>query len=134
MIFCNFIDRSRKIHASITADCRGCSRRHPEIGSPKQNIRSRAVNRSKSALAVLLLTIVAAAPAVAEQASVTPSPAASEFCAGCFAYLEFPPSLEPESYAARGQALDTSTSLPAADEGNGRPREQTAGLVAASKQ
>lgn len=92
------------------------------------------MNRSKSALAVLLLTIVAAAPAVAEQASVTPSPVASEFCAGCFAYLEFPPSLEPESYATRGQALDTSTSLPAADEGKGRLREQTAGLVAASKQ
>jgi hypothetical protein len=80
------------------------------------------------------LTIVAAAPAVAEQPSFTPQPPSNEFCSGCFAYLEFPPSLEPESYATRGQALDTSTSLPAADEGNGRLGEQTAGLVAASKQ
>jgi hypothetical protein len=133
-IFCNFLDRSRKIHTSITADCRGCSRRHPEIGSPKQEIRSRAVNRPKSALAVLLLTIVAAAPAVADQASFTPQPPSDEFCSGCFAYLEFSPSLEPESNAIGDQALDTSTSVPAADEGNGRLKEQAAGVVAASKQ
>jgi hypothetical protein len=80
------------------------------------------------------LTIVAAVPAVAEPAAVTPGPAASEFCAGCFAYLEFPPSLEPESNAIGDQALDTSTSMSAADEGNGRLKEQAAGVVAASKQ
>ncbi|HEY7552827.1 MAG TPA: DUF3306 domain-containing protein [Hyphomicrobiaceae bacterium] len=47
-------------------------------GSSKRKIRSRAVNRPKSALAALLLTIVAAAPAVAEQASFTPAAAVAE--------------------------------------------------------
>ena len=92
------------------------------------------MNRSKSALAVLLLTSVAAAPAGAEQASVVPSSADSQFCAGCFAYLEFPPSLQSQWYATRGQAPDQSATPPAAHEGSGHLRAQTAGLVADSKQ
>ena len=92
------------------------------------------MNRPKSALAAFLLTIAAALPAAAQQPHSTPRALPNETCAGCFAYLEFSPSLEPESYAMRGQATETSRSLPAADEPSGRPREQTAGLVAASKQ
>jgi hypothetical protein len=56
--------------------------------------RNPAVNRSKAAFAALLLTIVAAVPAAAQQAPRVPQPATSEFCTGCFAYLEFPPLLE----------------------------------------
>jgi hypothetical protein len=92
------------------------------------------VNRSKSTLAVLLLTIVAAAPAVAEQPSFTPQPPSNEFCSGCFAYLEFPPSLEPESYAMRGGSADPPASLPAAAEANNRLGKQTDGVLVTSKQ
>jgi hypothetical protein len=49
------------------------------------------VNRPESAFAALLLTIVAAVPAAAQQAPRVPPPATSEFCTACFAYLEFPP-------------------------------------------
>ena len=48
------------------------------------------MNRPETALAALLLTIVAAVPAAAQQVSLPPQPM-SEFCSGCFAYLEFPP-------------------------------------------
>jgi hypothetical protein len=83
------------------------------------------VNRPESALVALLFSVVIVAPAAAQQARPTPPPAVSdEFCSRCFAYLEFPPSLEPESYATRGEALETSTSLPAAEEPSGRLREQ----------
>jgi hypothetical protein len=91
------------------------------------------VNRPKSAFVALLLTIVAAVPAGAEQAPATAQPVADEFCSGCFAYLEFSPALEPESYAMRGQANETPTSLPAAAEANKRLEEQTAGLLVSSK-
>ena len=92
------------------------------------------MNRSETALAALLFSVVIVAPAAAQQAPLTPQPAVSEFCSGCFAYLEFAPSLEPELYAMRGQATETSTALPAAGETDGRLREQTAGLVGTSKQ
>lgn len=57
---------------------------------------------------------------------------ANETCAGCFAYLEFAPSLEPELYAMRGQATDTSSSLPPASEPSGPFKEQA--LLGTSKQ
>ena len=65
------------------------------------------MNRPKSALAALLLSVVIVAPAAAQQAPLMPQPAVSEFCSGCFAYLEFSPSLEPESDAMRGQETET---------------------------
>lgn len=86
----------------------------------------------KSALAAILLAIATASPCAAQQAgptSETDNPI--ERCVGCFAYLEFSASLEPESYAMRGQATEYSPSLPAAEEPNGR---QTADLIAPSKQ
>ena len=92
------------------------------------------MNQYKSGLVALLLTATVAMPCAAQQAPSTPQAVASEICAACFAYLEFSPSLEPKSYATRGQALETSTPLPAADEPSGHLRERTAGLVAASKQ
>ena len=49
------------------------------------------MNRPETALAALLLSVVIVAPAAAQQASLTPQHAVSEFCSGCFAYLEFPP-------------------------------------------
>jgi hypothetical protein len=92
------------------------------------------VNHYQSALVTLLLTATAAMPCAAQQAPSTPQVAATEICAACSAYLVFSPSLEPESYAIRGQATETSTSLPAEDEPSGRTREQPGGLAAASKQ
>jgi len=49
------------------------------------------VKRPESALAALLLTLLAAAPAAAQQLAHTHQQAVSGFCSGCFAYLEFPP-------------------------------------------
>ena len=71
------------------------------------------MNRPETALTALLFSVVIVSPAVAQQAPLTLQPAMSEFCSGCLAYLEFAP-LEPESYAMRGQATETSISLPAA--------------------
>jgi hypothetical protein len=89
------------------------------------------VTQLKAALAALLVTILAVVPATAQQAPSTPLP--NQDCAGCFAYLEFSPSLEPESYAMRGQAIEPPTSLSAADEPSDRLREHAADLLAASK-
>ena len=66
------------------------------------------MNRLESALAALLLSFVIVAPAAAQQ--LTPQSAVSEFCSGCFAYLEFPPLPEdgaPSSLASAQQ--DTSS-------------------------
>jgi hypothetical protein len=105
------------------------------MGSPKhENQEPRAVNRPKSALSTLLLTIAAASPTAAQQAPSTPQTLPNEPCAGCFAYLEFSPSLEPQSYAMRGQSTETFTLLPPAEEPSERLGERTAGLRAASKQ
>lgn len=87
----------------------------------------------RSALVAFLVAATAAMPCAAQQAPSTPRILADETCAGCFAYLEFPPSLEPESYAMRGWATETSASLPAANEPSGRSGEQTAGLLVTSK-
>jgi hypothetical protein len=61
----------------------------------------------ESALVALLLTTAAAIPCAAQQAPSTPQALPNDICAGCFAYLEFPPSLEPESYAMRGESTET---------------------------
>ena len=72
------------------------------------------MNRPKSALAALLFSVVIVAPAAAQQARAQPQPAASEFCSGCFAYLDSAP-LEPESYAhARPGDRDLRCCLPQA--------------------
>ena len=92
-----------------------------------------AVNQYQAALVTLLLTATAAMPCAAQQAHSTPQVVPSEICAACFAYLVFSPSLEPESYATRGEATETPRSLPAEDEPSGRSREQPGGLAAASK-
>jgi hypothetical protein len=89
------------------------------------------VTRPNTALAVLLLTATIAMPCAAQQAPSAPLP--DQICAGCFAYLEFSPSLEPESYAMRGQAIEPATSLSAADEPSDRLREHAAGVLATSK-
>ena len=88
----------------------------------------------QSTLVTLLLTATAAMPCAAQQAPSTPHVLPSEICAACFAYLVFPPPLEPESYATRGEATETATSLPADDEPTGRPRQQSGGLAAGSQQ
>ena len=92
------------------------------------------MNKSQSALVTLLLIAAAAMPCAAQQAPSAPQVVPSEICAPCFAYLVFSPSLEPESYATRGEATETPPSLPAEDEPSGRPREQPGGLAAAAKQ
>lgn len=71
------------------------------------------MNRPESALAALLLTIVAAVPAAAQQVSVPPQPM-TEFCSGCFAYLEFPPLPEdgaPSSAASTRQDASAATTV-----------------------
>ncbi len=55
------------------------------------------MNRPKSALAALVLSVVIVAPTAAQQVPLTPQPPMSEFCSGCFAYLEFPPLAEAEA-------------------------------------
>jgi hypothetical protein len=62
------------------------------------------VNRYQSALAALLLTAAMAVPCAAQQAPSPSQVLPHENCAECFAYLEFPPPLEPESYAMRSEA------------------------------
>ena len=84
------------------------------------------MNRPESALAALLLSVVIVAPAAAQQAPLMPQPAVSEFCSGCFAYLEFSASLEPESYAMRGQETETPKSFPA----EGEPSDRLSGFYA----
>ena len=42
------------------------------------------MNRPETALAALLFSVVIVAPAAAQQAPLTPQPAVSEFCSGCF--------------------------------------------------
>jgi hypothetical protein len=64
------------------------------------------VNRPETAFAAFLLTIAAAMPAVAQQAPLVPQPAASEFCTGCFAYLEFPPLPEEEASSSLASAQE----------------------------
>ena len=49
------------------------------------------MKRPESALAAVLLTILAAPPAAAQQLALTHQQAVSGFCSECFAYLEFPP-------------------------------------------
>jgi hypothetical protein len=89
------------------------------------------VTRLKTALAALLLTATIAMPCAAQPPS-TPLP--DQICAGCFAYLEFSPSLEPESHAMRGQETETPKSLPAEGEPSDRLRARRVGLLATSKQ
>ena len=88
----------------------------------------------KSALAALVLTLCLAGPSAAQQAPWSPQALPNETCAGCFAYLEFSPSLEPESFAIRGQTVATSTPTPAEAGPNDRVGEQTASLVVTAKQ
>lgn len=88
----------------------------------------------QSALVVSLAAATAVMPSAAQQVPPTPQALPIETCAGCFAYLEFSPALEPESYAKHGLATVTSASSPAAGEASSRVREQTAGLLAPSKQ
>ena len=83
----------------------------------------------RSALAVFLGAATAALPSAAQQVPSKPQILANETCAGCFAYLEFAPSLETESHAMRGQATETSASLPPASEPNDLSREQAVLLI-----
>ena len=66
-----------------------------------------AMTPYQAALAVFLGTATAALPSAAQHVSPPPI-LASQACAGCFAYLEFAPQLEPESHAMRGEATETS--------------------------
>jgi hypothetical protein len=85
-----------------------------------------------SALAVLLAAAAAATPCAAQQAPAPLAALPNDTCAGCFAYLVFSPSLEPESYATRGEAAEHSASLPAAGEPNGHIAERP--VLASAKQ
>jgi hypothetical protein len=75
--------------------------------SKTRNQEPRAVNRPETALAALLFSVVIVAPAAAQQAP----PAVSEFCSGCFAYLEFPP---PQAEATSTLASAHQDTLPPA--------------------
>lgn len=79
----------------------------------------------KSILAAISLTIVFAGSGAAQQASPrAQTTLPNEPCPGCFAYLEFAPSLEPEPYAVRGQTTETSASVPYASAPRDLFREQ----------
>ena len=86
------------------------------------------MNGPKAASAALLLTIATALPAAAHEAPATGQVLPSQICAGCFAYLEFPSSFEPESYAMRAEATQSFTALPIAEEAKGGFGAQTASL------
>jgi len=87
------------------------------------------VTQYKLALAAIALTISMTGSGIGQHARPTSDTThAKETCAGCFAYLEFSDSPEPESYAMRGQVTETPASLPVADEPGNR---QTAGLITA---
>ena len=90
------------------------------------------MKRYRSALAAFLVAAMAAMPCAAQQAPSTPRILADDACAGCFAYLEFAPLPEPESYAMRGQATGTSASSPCASEPSDLFRDQT--LLLTSRQ
>jgi hypothetical protein len=90
------------------------------------------VNRLRTAAVAILLAATIATPCAAQQAPTTTLP--NENCLGCFAYLVFAPSLEPESYAMRGQETEAPKSLPAQGEPSDLLKERTAGLRATSKQ
>ena len=75
------------------------------------------------ALAVFLASAVSSQPSPAQGPLPVPPVLANDTCAGCFAYLVFAPSMEPESYATRGQA----TEYPAADELSDRLRQFAGG-------
>ena len=82
----------------------------------------------QAALAVFLGTATAALPSAAQHVSPPPI-LASQACAGCFAYLEFAPQLEPESHAMRGEATETSASLPPTSKPSDLFRDQTLLLI-----
>jgi hypothetical protein len=88
----------------------------------------------ESTLVALLLSATVVMPCAAQQAPAKAQAAPSEICAACLAYLEFPPSLEPESNAIPGLSIETSTSLPAESETSGRLGEQTASLPVTPEQ
>jgi hypothetical protein len=87
----------------------------------------------RSALAALLVAAAAAIPCAAQQAPAPLAVLPNDTCAGCFAYLVFSPSLEPGSYATRGEATELSA-VPAAAEPNGPHGEWAVGLLASAKQ
>ena len=88
----------------------------------------------RPALVAFLAAATAAMPCAAQQASSTPRSPAGETCTGCFAYLEFSSSLEPESHAMRGDATHASAPLPAASKPSGGFSEQAARPLASPKQ
>ena len=82
----------------------------------------------KSALAALSLTLSMVAPAGAEQVPFFPASLSREVCAGCLAYLEFPP---PDAEASAGECDRHQGALPTVPQD--RPTAKQA-LVASSKQ
>jgi hypothetical protein len=88
------------------------------------------VNRPTSAFAALLLTIVAAVPAAAQQTHRLSQPANSELCTGCFAYLEFPPL--PEEATPSGLASVQQETLPSTTGGQESPGETLKASVVSS--
>jgi hypothetical protein len=83
------------------------------------------VHRCKSALAALSLTLSMVAPTGAEQ---VPASLPREVCAGCLAYLEFPP---PDAEASAGECDRHQGALPTVPQD--RPTAKQA-FVASSKQ
>lgn len=73
-------------------------------------------------LAVFLASAASAQPSAVLEPPSAPPVLANDTCAGCFAYLVFSPSMEPESDAIRG-GNEPPASSRAADEVSDRSRE-----------
>ena len=83
----------------------------------------------KSILAAILLPLAMAAASAAEQASPAPASSLREVCADCHTYVVSSPSLEPESYAMRGDTPEITTPSPSA---GGRLAARPDGTVVSS--
>jgi hypothetical protein len=100
----------------------------------KALLASTAVEPNQPVLVALLVTAALAMPCAAQEAPSTSRALPNDTCAACFAYLEFPPSLEPEAYAMRGLATEITVPSPAGGKLSARFPQQTGGAFVSSKQ
>jgi hypothetical protein len=82
----------------------------------------------RSALVVLLVAATAAVPCAAQQAPSSPQALPNQPCAGCFAYLVFPPPAEGDV------GSNLATPVPTTAERQSRTGEPAPELVASARQ